>query len=124
MDQVKEIVMRIPWQCDLIDCYAVWHISTYWSDQSSSTGYTCDELSDGDCEEVDELPSWDDFDKAMKAYAEAVVEANGADPLWQFLGKTGVERMKIAKELIDGDEVKRPTSEEFTEQAFVLPFND
>jgi hypothetical protein len=90
---IAEPITSIPWQCGDKDCTDKWHKATVWIADSSETGYTRDEFSDGDHDEIDEkdLPSFDEQDKEWKEYAEYVAQ-NGDDPLSEYIVPTKYKR--------------------------------
>jgi hypothetical protein len=83
-----DIILSMPWQCGDSDCDApgTWHKGTYWIDDTADTGYTHDEFTDGDHEEVEEsdLPSAEDEIRAWAEYRLWALD-NQADPLGEFM---------------------------------------
>jgi hypothetical protein len=83
---MADIIFSFPWRCDDRNCAQAWHKSSYWVDETSDTGYTVDNYSDGDHEEVSQpdLPTDDQVRLAWLEYAEHVL-STGKDPLEDYL---------------------------------------
>ena len=81
---MSDVIMEMPYNCGEKDCPVGWHKTSYHI-RMDGAGYTvCDE--DGDHEDIDEeeLPSWDEYDKAWNRYYKDVAWS-GTDPLDQFM---------------------------------------
>lgn len=78
-----DIICVIPWQCGDKDCEAVgtWHSASYWG--YSDDTHSVDHFSDGDHEDVDEIPSMSEWNKARLDYATYCAET-GIDPLHEY----------------------------------------
>lgn len=64
---MEQLLMQMPWYCEDHG----WHLSTYWT--AADGGYTLDEFTDGDHEEVKEVPTTEEYEKAWEAYARDVL---------------------------------------------------
>lgn len=82
---IQEVLFSMPWQCGDGDCEYQWHKSTYWMDTTASTGYTVDNYSDGDHDEVqeEEVPKTEDVYSAWYSY-DKYVASEGVDPLGDY----------------------------------------
>lgn len=80
-----DIISSVPWDCGERDCSVGWHKATYWFDDGADTGYTVDNYSDGDHEEVEQsdLPTPEQEKEAWVEYSHHVADT-GADPLEEF----------------------------------------
>jgi hypothetical protein len=80
---VAGIITQVPWHCGERNCPAGWHLGSYWVDDTSETGYTFDEFTDGDHEDVDDLPTPEEEATAWASYWQDVIET-GEDQLRQL----------------------------------------
>ena len=81
-----DIIATVAWACGERGCPGVWHQSNYWIDDTSETGYTLDNYSDGDHDEIDpeDLPTPEEVVQSWKDYAVWVAET-GRDPLGNYM---------------------------------------
>ncbi len=84
---MTDVLFSMAWQCGERGCSADggWHMSTYWM---KGRGYTVDNYSDGDHEEVSKkmLPSQEEVDASWLRYSEWVAK-HGKDPLDNFINR-------------------------------------
>jgi hypothetical protein len=76
---IPSIWCSFPWQLD----NGSWAQANYWHDDNSDTGWTVDSYGDGDHDEIDDPPSYEEVAAAEREYARHCLQT-GEDPLDWF----------------------------------------
>jgi len=85
-----EHMMTAPWSCGERDCPVGWHLSTYFLDSESESGYSVSPYGDGDFEDIseDEIPTCEEHSRAWSEYHRHVLRT-GEEPLEEYIGVRG-----------------------------------
>jgi hypothetical protein len=90
--EIVDTIVSIPWQGTECGDDTGWRLGTYWFSGEDDYPYTYDEVSDGDHEPEDELPSDKDVAESWKRYHEWCLE-EGRDPLGEYTRVEQTQRL-------------------------------